>query len=155
MSIQPYNKAQQGSLPGSDKRYLDQELLKIQTAIGSIEQAVGPWTPYTPTITPGSGAFTAVSATGRYQQIGKLVSVQISITITTNGSAAAAVYATLPVAPNPSYLYILSGRENNVTGKMTQGIVESPNLAGIIYYDGSYPGGNGYNLIISGVYEAA
>lgn len=31
--IQPYSKAQQGSLPGSDRRYIDTELLKLQKTI--------------------------------------------------------------------------------------------------------------------------
>src|SRR5688572_24241006 len=35
------------------------------------------WTAYTPTVTPGAGAFTSVSATGRYKQIGKLTFVHI------------------------------------------------------------------------------
>lgn len=152
MSIQPYNKAQQGSLPGSDKRYLDQELIKIQTAIGSIEQAVGPWTPYTPVVTPGTGAITAYTAAGRYAQIGKLVLVQIDITITTNGSGATYVAATLPASGITTQ--ILPGREAAVVGKMLQGQIAG-NTVLIYNYDNTYPGGNSYRLVLSGSYESA
>lgn len=113
----------------------------------------GPWSQYIPTITPQSGAFTLASATGRYRQIGKTVFVQIKVDITTNGSGAGYVAVSLPVLPG-SYA-ILPGRENAVVGKMLQGIV-NPGV-GFVYiftYDNLYPGGNGYSLLLGGVYES-
>lgn len=55
------------------------------------------WTTYTPTITAGSGSFTTVSATGRWRRIGKTVVVQADITITTAGTAASTLFASLPL----------------------------------------------------------
>jgi hypothetical protein len=62
----------------------------------SIDNAA--WTTYTPTITSGSGTPTTTSASGRYKQIGKTVIVEIIATLTTIGTAAGSVIATLPVA---------------------------------------------------------
>lgn len=111
------------------------------------------WTTYTPTITAGSGTFTTTSASGRYQQIGKTVFVFISIVITTNGSAATFVQATLPVTGR-SDGYVLAGRENAVAGLMLQGFI-SAGVIQIVNYDNTYPGGNGKTLLLSGLYEAA
>ena len=54
---------------------------------------------YTPTITASSGTFTTVSATGRYLIIGKLMLVEMKISITTIGHCCAALLiATLPTS---------------------------------------------------------
>jgi hypothetical protein len=111
------------------------------------------WTTYTPTITAGSGTITTKSATGRYKQIGKTVFVQLSITITTNGSGATYVNATTPVT-GAAFNYIIAGREVNVTGSILQGIVQPGNIL-IFTYNNLYPAADGYNLILSGIYEAA
>lgn len=55
------------------------------------------WTTYTPTITSQTGTITTSSAAGRYQQRGKTVVLQISIVITTVGTGAGSVIATLPL----------------------------------------------------------
>jgi hypothetical protein len=113
------------------------------------------WTAYTPTITAVAGTITTVSATGRYLQLGKIVFVQVKITITTNGSGATAVKASLPVACNTSNLYIISGRENALVGKMLQGEISTASGIRICNYDNTYPGADGNVLIMTGVYEAA
>jgi hypothetical protein len=112
------------------------------------------WTAYTPTITAGSGTITTKSATGRYKQIGKTVFIEINITITTNGSGAGSVVATIPITPSAGF-FILAGRENAATGKMLQGIINGVSTATIFNYDNSYPGADGGSLIMTGVYEAA
>ncbi len=110
------------------------------------------FTSYTPAITAGSGTFTTVSGAGRYKQIGKIVFVIITITITTNGSAATDVISTLPVAPTG--IINFCGRAVSVSGKMLQGTALSASVA-ILNYDGSYPGASGETLNVSGFYEAA
>ena len=113
------------------------------------------WTPYTPTVTAGSGTFTTVSATGRYLRIGKLMNIQIAVTITTNGTAAGAVQATLPATAGAG-VYVLAGRETVVAGKMLQGnIAPGGTTVNIFNYDNSYSGSNGAILIVSGSYETA
>jgi len=121
----------------------------------NIIENAGPWLPYTPVITAGSGTFTSVSATGRYQQIGKTVIVALQVAIATNGSAATTVTATLPVSASSSNSAVLTGRETLNNGKQLQGfIVNTPTLVSIVNYDNSYPGGNGFNLLVSGSYES-
>jgi hypothetical protein len=109
------------------------------------------WTAYTPVVTAGTGAFTTVSATGRYLSIGKTVFVQIVITETNVGTAASYVLATLPKTAASNA--VLAGRENALTGKELQGIVIG-NPVVILNYDNSAPIGNGYVLYLSGVYES-
>lgn len=110
------------------------------------------WTAYTPTITAGSGTITTKSATGRYKQLGKTIFLQMAITITTNGSGAVSVNATLPFTGGSTC--VISGRENIATGKMLQGIIVGGSIF-ILNYDNTYPGADGANLFLSGVYESA
>jgi hypothetical protein len=116
-----------------------------------------PFTTYVPVVTSGSGAFTTVSATGRYRRIGKLVFLETTVTITTNGTAATWVGVSLPFTPlNVAGAgCVLAGRANGVSGKMLQAIanINNPVLA-IFNYDGTYPGANGESLVVSGFYEA-
>lgn len=109
------------------------------------------WTAYVPVITANAGAFTTVAATGKYVQIGKTVTVQIVINITTNGTAANFVIATLPV--NQVGVFPYYGRANNVSGKMLQGIFAAGGSIAIFNYDGTYPGADGEILYIAGTYE--
>jgi hypothetical protein len=111
------------------------------------------WTAYTPTITAASGSFTSVSATGLHKRIGKVCHVIINISITTNGTAAGNIRATVPFSQSAG---IATGlyRENNVTGFSGQ-ILVTGNQA-IYYTSGNlYPGGNGYNIFSSFAYEVA
>lgn len=54
------------------------------------------WTTYTPTATPGTGAFTTKTATGRYRQLGKTVFLQGKLVITAFGTAGAGLTISLP-----------------------------------------------------------
>ena len=122
--------------------------------IGTDVLAVPPaWTAYTPTITAGSGTFTTVSATGRYIQIGKIIHFRETITITTNGTAGTSVISSLPAAAYEAN-WMCFGRENNVTGKTLCGRGATTSVT-IFTYDNFYPGGDGYQLTLSGTYEVA
>lgn len=104
---------------------------------------------FTPTITAGSGTFTTVSAVGSFMVAGRTFFADIVITITTNGTAAVSVYATLPVTGVNSQ--VGAGRENAVTGDMLQVYLGSGQNYFTIYdYLGNYPGGTGYSLVCSG-----
>lgn len=112
------------------------------------------WTAYTPTLSAGSGSLSSASATGRYQTIGKIVFVEIDITITTNGTAATSIIATLP-ATAAAAKYVLGGQETT-TGKAVTGLIPvSGTDATALFYDGTYPGGDGKEIVLIGVYEAA
>jgi hypothetical protein len=116
---------------------------------------LGALTPYTPVITSNSGTFTTVSAVGRYRQVGKLIFIQITISITTNGTAASFVKATLPISgvAAPSVEYCFAGRAL-VSGKMLQGNIGSGGgVLSLDNYDNTYPGADGETLVVSGFYE--
>lgn len=109
------------------------------------------WTAYTPVVSSGTGAITTASATGRYKQIGKTVFVEITITLTTNGSGATSLIATLPVNANAA-LAVLSGGSASAIALLAfvvSGAVD------IFKYDGTYPGASGGTYYVSGCYEAA
>jgi hypothetical protein len=108
------------------------------------------WTSYTPTIGAESGTFTSVAATGKYKTVGKTTFIQIRIVITTNGTAATGVTATLPnTAANPS---VLVGANTNVSGLILFGLVSGASMI-IRTYANTYPGQTGEILVLSGVYE--
>jgi hypothetical protein len=123
--------------------------------LAQVPGAVLAWTPYTPTITPGSGTFTTASASGRYLQIGKIFFLQVQIAITTNGSAGANISFTLPATVGAAAYATLSGRGVGVSGKQLQAVFLGPGAtSGFIWnYDNSYPGSTGELLVVSGVIE--
>ncbi len=111
------------------------------------------WTAYTPTITPGSGVITTSSSTGRYIKTGATVQFQISVTVTTNGTGAVNINATLP-AQAATHEYIVAGR-NNTTGKMLQGdIISGATEIRIFDYTNAYPIADGQTIYVSGTYES-
>lgn len=112
------------------------------------------WTAFTPTITAGAGTFTSVAGTGRYRRQGNIVYIQITVTITTNGTASSFISATLPVTAGASGFGVPQGYESSVTGKEVRGAVTSGSSSCVMqFYDGTYPGGDGRTILISGFYE--
>lgn len=109
-------------------------------------------TGYSPTLSATSGTFTTASAAGRYLQIGKLTFFEVTVTITTVGSATGGVVVTLPFTINTgSGVVVFAGRENGVSGKMLQAYGSS-NTVTIVNYDGTSPIAAGASPVISGVY---
>ncbi len=108
---------------------------------------------YVPTISALSGTITSVSSSGRYKQIGKTVFTQIIVNITTNGSATGYIVATLPVTSFGNFF--IPGREFVSIGKALQGFEVSTSQVGIVNYDNTYPGGDGFGLILNGTYESS
>lgn len=163
------NTAEGGANSGSDfsiYRYTDAgafiaEALGIARATGNVtvtgdlSWTGAAWTVYTPVITASGGVITTKSATGRYKTMGKTVFVEMIITITTNGTGSGSIIATLPATAS-AFPFILAGRENNVTGKMLQGLINAgSSTVSVFNYDNTYPAADGYSLIVSGMYEAA
>jgi hypothetical protein len=124
---------------------------------GEITATGTAWTTYTPTVSAASGTFTTASATGRFKRLGKTCFIQVAVTITTNGTAAVSVGATLPAGvTGGSGIYVLAGRENALVGSMLQGIVSAGASAmSIQKYDNTYPGGTGAVLVVGGAFETA
>jgi hypothetical protein len=114
------------------------------------------WTSYTPTIAANSGSFTTASATGFYTRIGKLCSVRISIVITTNGTAAGTVTATLPFTTAATDAQVGTHRENQSTGTMGSIVVAGGSSTSVWRtYNNLYPGGTGTTLVGQITYEVA
>lgn len=126
----------------------------LPSANGGTDTAA--WTTYTPTITAATGTFTTVSATGRHKVVGKTVHVEISITDTTNGTAAGNVVATLPFAPLSTNTFVLAGF-NGSSGVASMGNVSTAagGTVNIFKYDGTFPLATGQTLWLSGIYESA
>jgi hypothetical protein len=115
------------------------------------------WSTWVPTVTAGSGSFTALgTVTARYKQIGKTVFFYIAIPITTNGTAAVLVQATLPFTSANTAHQSAVGRENGLTGKSLGAriLVNSTTLQ-FQFYDATYPGADGAVIGGSGQYEIA
>ena len=110
---------------------------------------------YTPTITAAAGAITSVSATGRYVQVGKLLFLQSTITVTTNGTGATAIILPLPGGfTSAAFAYVINGRANAVSGKQLHGAIQpSTTSFSVFNYDGSYPAADGEVLQLSGFIE--
>jgi len=107
---------------------------------------------YTFTPTSWAGTFTSVTGSGTFIIVGRLISVEVLVHITTNGTAAGYVIAYLPInaAAGP---YIILGRENGVTGIILSGYLTSNYINISKLSDGSYVGGNGYDLLVAGDYR--
>ncbi len=126
------------------------------TAVASSNLAAA-WTAFTPTITAGTGTFTSVSGSGRYLKIGKMVMFHMVITITTNGTAATNIHATLPfTSVNAGGFQVFPFREVALVGITGTGSIAANSTNMLLYkYDNSYPGGSGYEINCSGSYECA
>lgn len=110
------------------------------------------WTTYTPTITAGAGTFTTVSATGRYKQIGKTVFVSVDVTITTAGTAASTLFASLPLtAAAASY----TGSAIEVTGGKSGAVRIAPSATTMGTLDATAATfiANGKEVVMTSVYE--
>jgi hypothetical protein len=110
---------------------------------------------WTPTITSASGTITTSSASGILEQISdNLIFIEVTITITTNGTGAGNVQFTLPTGVagiNGAYRYI-HGKEQVTSGKMLVG--QQVNTSGTISvtdYANVYPAADGSILKLSGL----
>ena len=108
------------------------------------------------TITSVTGTLTTASGTVRYKRVGKTVHFTLNATITTNGTGATAINATLPFTSVTGANFGAAGRETALTGKQLQGFISSGTATlYIANYDGTYPGGTGAAFTVSGTYETA
>jgi len=111
------------------------------------------WTPYTPTASPGAGAFTDVTTAGRWIQVGKIVLFAVTITMTDIGTGSGNLGLTLPTNAYEAG-WMCSGREVGVNGKSLNGTGSTTDML-IYYYDSIVPMASGLVIKLSGSYEAA
>jgi hypothetical protein len=115
-------------------------------------------TVFTPTVTSQGGSITTYTATGSYQQSGKLVVANFKITLTNVGTASGTLYCTLPIQAVTLANGTWNGTcvENQTTGKT--GIVSVTSGATIFTsrdYNFTTWFQNGYVIYGSVAYEVA
>lgn len=123
----------------------------LQTKTSGYEAA---WTTWAPTVVPGSGSFTTVSAAGAYLAIGKLVHFTVTITITTVGTAGGAMSIALPIGTAKRPAAVIA-QETVTTGLVGFGriLTSGTSIVSILRYDnGSYIGA-GNVVTLTGIYE--
>lgn len=132
------------------------------TPVPTIETAAsvaGPQIAWTSTITASSGTFTTTSATAFYQldtEDPNYVNFRIGIAITTNGTAAGEVLASLPFASSGDAVAASASGYEGSAGVSILGIIgTSSSSLRILKYDGTYPGGTGKSLTLVGRYRRA
>lgn len=114
------------------------------------------WTTFVPTVSATSGSIVVASAAGRYSTVGRTTFIQIDIAIrdAADGSGAIAI-ADLPpgAAAKAGIPFVIPGRELNKARKMLIAEVAGRRIT-VTNYDNSFPGGDGYRLILTGSYES-
>jgi hypothetical protein len=113
------------------------------------------WTAYTPTITTSTGTITTIGFNvGAYKKIGKTVLFRLDFSITTIGTGAGELRATLPFTSLSGVQYSASGTEYVNHKGVNALIAASATYIGIYYStDGSFPGASGRSFNVTGVYE--
>jgi hypothetical protein len=124
----------------------------LLVANGGTNYTGGALPTYTPTLSCGSGSLTTSSVTGHFLQIGKFVAYNIDIVVTTNGTCASFLSATLPVVAG--FRSAAVGR-NNATGRVVLGTVSAAtNIFAMTLDAGTYPVTDGQSITVNGTYEA-
>jgi hypothetical protein len=109
----------------------------------------------TPTVTSGSGAFTTVASVVAKRQRGKYVSFSVEINITTNGTAATDIRIVGFASPVPVRITSHAGTKAT-SGTAVNGFIDPTTGLLLIFGEGgAYAGGNGVQIVTSGVYEVA
>jgi hypothetical protein len=120
---------------------------------GDMNWAGTGYTNYTPTIVSITGTITTVTLTAaRFKTFGKLTSFYIDFTVTTNGTGATAITATLPnTASNAMAISAI----NVVTRAALSCCVrlDSATTVSVATVAGAYPAVDGTRIVISGTYE--
>lgn len=112
------------------------------------------WMPYVVSVSSGTGTFTTVSAVGRYKKRGRQIFINIVVTITTVGTAASYVRASLPVISGP-VAQCISGKETATDFSVNGEIAAGASNIDIFKYDGTTIAASSRVVVLTGVYEAA
>lgn len=129
-------------------------LQPLAVASGGTGDNGSAWTQQVPTFGSSVGALADASGLMWWKRIGKTVFINLSLTITNNGTGSGSIVFT---APFPSINgAVLCGRGDVTSGKMLQGVIK-PTFAtcNVFTYDNLYPASSGEVLRISGVYETS
>jgi len=126
----------------------------LPVAQGGTGDAGTQWSTQTVTPVSSTGALTSASAVWRFKVIGKTAFFNLNVSITTNGTAGTNIVVPMPTGWTAKTTSGFGGRETAVTGLSinAQVLAAGTDLV-LVRYDGTYLGGNGYNLSLCGVIE--
>lgn len=112
------------------------------------------WRAFTPSVSTLTGTITTLGAvSGLYKVVGDTVHVKASIAITTNGTGAGDVRFNLPFGASVEQV-VGSGREIGIAGASLQVMTNFAATHAIIYnYNNTYPGSDGYVLVVDFQYR--
>lgn len=116
----------------------------------------GVWTSSTSAVGSTSGTITTSSGSVRYSKIGKTVDVNLTGSISNNGTGSGLVTMQLPfaVASISGLIAVMTGAELGITGKSVQAFaIAGSTTLKIAFLDFTYPGASGAQFNISGRYE--
>lgn len=114
----------------------------------------GALTAWAPTVTPGSGTITTLGAVnGYYKIIDKLMYVNVSVSITTAGTAAGNMTVSMPTG-TALHATALGGMEIAITGKAVVGYIPAAGSSFVLhFYDASSLFASGNQVVFSGWLE--
>ncbi|MBR0741160.1 hypothetical protein JQ581_29935 [Bradyrhizobium liaoningense] len=115
---------------------------------------LGAWrATFTPVATAGAGGPPTVTASCRFLQTGRTVSVQLQATITALNGASGPLLLSLPVAPAARNA-VLFGSEIALTGKAVRGVIGSGgSTVSITYFDNTTVLAVNNVVVLNGIYE--
>jgi hypothetical protein len=129
-------------------------LVADSTASTGLKWETGSWTDWTPTVTCQSGTLTTFTTGGSYFIVGKVVFYRLNINITTAGTGAGFLRATLPNTPNATFAG--TSQEQAATGIAGTAQISSGDAAVYIAkYDNTSFIANSRNIVASGMYRVA
>lgn len=113
--------------------------------------SVDDWQSFTPTVTASSGTITTLgTVAAKYKLVKSTVTVDFTVNVTTNGTAAGGMRVTHPVS-TPVDNFVGAGKERSVGKGLTVGCTGSSTFCTVVQYDGTYPAFNG--AVIDGTYS--
>lgn len=132
------------------------------TSINGVTLDNTAWTTYTPTISSTGGTLASTGTTvtniaGRYKQIGKVVYVQITGTVSVVGTASGTFFATLPITATSAASFAGASVETSITGRGGGASVNSgtPTLISARQADTTTYWTLNYVVVLTATYEAA
>jgi hypothetical protein len=112
------------------------------------------WNQFDPAATSAGGDFTSAADNGYYKKLGRTVFFKAEVFITTNGGASGAIQFTLPFQAANTLRQVVSGRNDSAAAAVGN-IQANSTTVNVLLYDGTYAGGDGRTVTVSGVYESA
>ena len=135
------------------KRQIDELKRELDRLKTNVPEVGGVWQDWTPTVSSAVGTITSYTANGRVATVGKIAHIRFGISITDKGTGSGVLVITnLPYTV--AGIFVFSGRENVLTGKMLQGYV-FPSQINVLTYDNNTPIATGAAIVVSGFYEIA